>query len=47
VDPSHLALLAGAGAVLEILFHSLCGPGEAVLLPSPIYPAFLNDMEVR
>lgn len=29
------------------LCRCLCSAGEGVLLPSPIYPAFPNDMEVR
>uniref|UniRef100_A0A7S0RJE5 Aminotransferase class I/classII large domain-containing protein n=1 Tax=Chlamydomonas leiostraca TaxID=1034604 RepID=A0A7S0RJE5_9CHLO len=47
VNPGDLVMLAGAGAVLDTLFWSICGPGEGVLLPKPIYPAFLNDLEVR
>jgi aspartate/methionine/tyrosine aminotransferase len=46
VDPDHIALLAGAGAVLDTLFWCICSKGSGVLLPKPIYPAFINDMEV-
>ena len=40
--PEHLSVLAGAGSVLEMLFHNLCDPGDAVLAPSPSYPLFEN-----
>lgn len=46
VSPDNLCLLAGAGAVLDVLFWLLCNPGEAVLIPGPIYPAFINDLTV-
>ncbi len=46
VRADHVALLTGAGACLEVLAHALASAGEGVLLPSPIYPAFLNDFQV-
>lgn len=46
-DPEHLAVLAGAGSVLEILFWQLADRGEGVLLPTPSYPGFWMDLETR
>ena len=43
----RLAVLAGAGAVLEILFHCLCDPGDGVLVPTPSYAGFWADLETR
>lgn len=45
--PEQLAVLAGAGSVLEILFHSLCNPGDGVLVPTPSYAGFWADLETR
>ena len=47
VGPEHLAVLAGAGSVLEILFHGLCDPGDGVLVPTPSYAGFWADLETR
>ena len=47
LDPQHISVQSGAGAVLETLFWCLAGPGEAVLVPAPYYPAFDNDLKVR
>ena len=44
LDPQHITVLAGAGAVLESLFWVLAGPKEGVLVPAPYYPAFDNDL---
>lgn len=43
----QLAVLAGAGSVLESLFHNLCDPGDAVLVPTPSYAGFWADLETR
>lgn len=43
----QLAVLAGAGSVLEILFHCLCDPGDGVLVPTPSYAGFWADLETR
>ena len=43
----QLAVLAGAGSVLEILFHNLCDPGDGVLVPTPSYAGFWADLETR
>ena len=47
VDPEHLTCAAGAGAIIDLLFHCLASPGDAVLIPAPYYPAFDNDLGVR
>jgi len=46
-DPSQIAVLAGTGSVLEILFHNLADPGDAVLVPTPSYAGFWADLETR
>ncbi|PRQ03369.1 Aspartate aminotransferase [Enhygromyxa salina] len=47
VEPEQLAVLAGAGAVLEQLFYALADPGEGVLVPTPSYAGFWSDLETR
>ena len=47
VAPEHLAVLSGAGSVLEILFYVLANPGDGVLVPTPSYAGFWMDLEVR
>ena len=47
VDPEHLTLSAGAGAILDNLFFMLGNPGDGVLIPAPYYPAFDIDLQVR
>ena len=46
VDPDHLTLSAGAGAILDNLFFMLGNPGDGVLIPAPYYPAFDIDLQV-
>ncbi|HMJ09819.1 MAG TPA: aminotransferase class I/II-fold pyridoxal phosphate-dependent enzyme [Polyangiaceae bacterium] len=46
-EPEQLAVLAGAGSVLEILFHVLADAGEGVLVPTPSYAGFWPDLETR
>ncbi|MCP4896102.1 MAG: aminotransferase class I/II-fold pyridoxal phosphate-dependent enzyme [bacterium] len=46
-EPEQVAVLAGAGSVLEILFHVLADPGEGVLVPTPSYAGFWEDLETR
>jgi aspartate/methionine/tyrosine aminotransferase len=46
-QPDEICTLAGAGAVLEALFYSLCDPGDGVLLATPGYPGFWMDLENR
>ncbi|KAK9826329.1 hypothetical protein WJX74_009564 [Apatococcus lobatus] len=47
VDPEHLTLAAGAGAILDNLFFMLGNPGDGVLIPAPYYPAFDIDLQVK
>jgi len=47
VDREHLTCTAGAGAVVDLLFHCIASAGDAVLIPAPYYPAFDNDLSVR
>ncbi|KIY99821.1 hypothetical protein MNEG_8138 [Monoraphidium neglectum] len=47
VDPEHLTCAAGAGAVVDLLFHCITSPGDGVLIVAPYYPAFDNDLTVR
>ena len=35
------------GAVLELLFHAIADPGDAVLVPTPSYAGFWADLETR
>ncbi len=45
--PEQIAVLAGAGTVLESLFYVLADPGDAVLIPTPSYAGFWADLAVR
>jgi aspartate/methionine/tyrosine aminotransferase len=45
--PHQISVLAGAGSVLEILFHVLADPGDGVLVPTPSYAGFWLDLELR
>jgi aspartate/methionine/tyrosine aminotransferase len=45
--PERISVLAGAGSVLEILFHALADPGDGVLVPTPSYAGFWLDLELR
>ncbi len=47
VAPEHVAVLAGAGTVLETLFYALADPGDAVLVPTPSYAGFWADLGAR
>ncbi len=47
VLPDQLAVLNGAGSVLELLFYVLCDPGDGVLVPTPSYTGFWADLETR
>ncbi len=46
-DADQIAVLAGAGSVLEILFYVLCDAGDGVLVPTPSYAGFWADLETR
>ena len=43
----ELAVLAGAGAILEQLFYAIADPGDGVLVPTPSYAGFWSDLETR
>ena len=45
--PEQISVLAGAGSVLEILFHVLADPGDGILVPTPSYAGFWLDLELR
>jgi len=45
--PHQISVLAGAGSVLEILFHVLADPGDGILVPTPSYAGFWMDLELR
>lgn len=47
VAPEQLAVLNGAGTVLEVLFYLLADPNEGVLVPTPSYAGFWMDLETR
>ncbi|MCO4774161.1 MAG: aminotransferase class I/II-fold pyridoxal phosphate-dependent enzyme, partial [Deltaproteobacteria bacterium] len=47
VQPQQLAVLAGAGTVLEIVGYGLADEGEGVLVPTPSYAGFWADLETR
>ncbi len=47
VSAEHLAVLAGAGTVLEMLFHGIADAGDGVLVPTPSYAGFWADLETR
>jgi aspartate/methionine/tyrosine aminotransferase len=46
IKPKHVALAAGAAAVLNNLFFLLGDPGDACLIPAPYYAAFDSDMNL-
>jgi 1-aminocyclopropane-1-carboxylate synthase len=46
-DPQQLAVLAGGGTVLEILFYVIADPGDTVLVPTPSYAGYWADLETR
>lgn len=47
VAAEQLAVVAGAGAVLELLFFALADEGEGVLVPTPSYAGFWPDLQLR
>lgn len=47
VKPEQLAVLSGAGTVLELLFHAIADAGDSVLVPTPSYAGFWADLETR
>ena len=47
ISPDQVAVLSGAGSVLELLFYAICDPGDGVLVPTPSYAGFWADLETR
>ena len=47
VGAEQLAVVAGAGSVLELLFYAIADEGDAVLVPTPSYAGFWADLETR
>ena len=47
VEADDLIVGNGCGSCLDTLFHLLCDEGDACLLPAPLYPTFINDLESR
>jgi aspartate/methionine/tyrosine aminotransferase len=47
VDPAALVMMSGAGTVIESLVWSLVDPGGAVVVPTPSYMGYWNDIESR
>jgi aspartate/methionine/tyrosine aminotransferase len=47
IAAEQLAVVAGAGSVLELLFHAICDEGDGVLVPTPSYAGFWADLETR
>ena len=45
ISADEIAVGAGAGALIEATCFTLCDEGETVLIPSPLYPAFITDLE--
>ena len=46
IQPTHVALSAGAAPILNHLFFCLGEAGDACLIPAPYYAAFDNDMNL-
>ncbi len=47
VEPSQLIVFNGAGAIIEQTVSALCDPGEAIIIPAPMYLAFERDVVKR
>lgn len=47
VLPEQVAVLGGAGSVLELLFYAIADAGDGVLVPTPSYTGFWADLETR
>ena len=46
IDPNHLCISSGCGAILSHLGALLLEPGDGILLPTPTYAALYNDFGV-
>ena len=47
IDKNNLFVMNGCGSVIEALGYALCDIGEAMLIPSPYYGVFANDLGNR
>ena len=47
MDPAHLIVQTGCGAILNNMCQLMCEEGDAILVPAPYYPGFDSDMKVR
>ncbi|HSJ71944.1 MAG TPA: aminotransferase class I/II-fold pyridoxal phosphate-dependent enzyme [Acidimicrobiia bacterium] len=47
VDTDSIVVMAGAGSVVEALAWALVDPGGGVLIPTPSYAGYWNDIEAR
>lgn len=47
LDPENVIVAAGTSAILDILAFTLCGPGEAIAIPTPYYAGFDQDLTLR
>ncbi len=47
VDADSVVVMAGAGSVIEALAWALVDPGGGVLIPTPSYAGYWNDIEAR
>lgn len=47
VDPASVVMMSGAGTIIESLVWTLVDPGGAVLVPTPSYMGYWNDIEAR
>lgn len=47
VNPDHLTIFNGVGALLDLVAHLLFQEGDIILIPSPYYAAFDNDLVIR
>lgn len=47
LDPANLTISSGCGSLVEAVTWCVTEPGDAVIIPSPYYPAFDNDCVVR
>ena len=47
VLPEQIAVLAGAGSVLELVFYAIADAGDGILVPTPSYAGFWADLETR
>lgn len=46
LEPEHLIVSAGCGAIINDLLYCITNSGEGVAVPAPYYPAFDNDIKV-